>query len=112
MSGYHLGEDAGWDPALRRYRSRRSPGVSVVMHFNGGKHEVGDFFEALSGRHCPDAGALRGRCLAAAAAAPMLLTFLLGLLLTRGLRALALRLRGHPSGVEKREEGAGGGARS
>ena len=116
MSGYSLGEDVGWDPATRRYRSRRSPGVSVVMHFNGGKTEVGDFYQALAGTYCPDLGARRANCRAAAATMPAVAAFVLGLALARGLhhlvasaaRGLLSRRRDYQGGAEVSQPGAGG----
>ena len=87
MSGLRLGEDVVYEPALRRYRPVRAPGLPLVMHFNNAKREVARFFDALQGRLCPEHSALRA-CTLMAALPPALALLALGIMAGRcGVRA-------------------------
>lgn len=53
MSGYRMDRDLDFDPALRRYKSKRTPGLPGVIHFNNRKHDVVPFFDALMMKWSP-----------------------------------------------------------
>ena len=117
MAGLSPWVDLAFDPHARRYKFRHTAGLPVVVHFNGGKGDVGAFFAALSGGWCPTTR--YDGCALAAAAAPSALAFLAALLVGRavvsGVAALMGRVgyysKGSSSGSGWRpvpHEGGGG----
>jgi len=53
MSGYRIDWHLNFDPAIRRYKYKRTPGLPAVIHFNGRKDDVAPFFEALQMQWTP-----------------------------------------------------------
>jgi len=86
MNKYRVHEDLDFDPASRRYKYRGSPGLPVVIHFNGRKADVPEMFEALT-QHWALYKLLVSRVLLAAAAAALLLVVPLGVRIGRALDA-------------------------